>query len=157
MSGFLLQQPKKQRHPRNLCQKLLGNLETEERPAPRSCAGSWKSGETDRLTDELKCLVCGRIYERSEGGIIEKPLRGIRGIQGALTSIDSKMRDKLVDQLIKHEGLKLKPYHCPAGKLTIGVKTRHREAKAQRGEPLAFGLLAVIYEICEICEFKTKH
>jgi len=31
------------------------------------------------------------------------------------------MSDKLVDQLIKHEGLKLKPYHCPAGKLTIGV------------------------------------
>jgi lysozyme len=28
---------------------------------------------------------------------------------------------KLTDQLIKHEGLRLKPYHCPAGKLTIGV------------------------------------
>lgn len=27
----------------------------------------------------------------------------------------------LVDRLIKHEGLKLKPYKCPAGKLTIGV------------------------------------
>ena len=31
------------------------------------------------------------------------------------------MRDKLVAQIIEHEGLKLKPYHCPAGKLTIGV------------------------------------
>jgi len=38
-----------------------------------------------------------------------------------LKSINSKMRDKLVDQIIEHEGLKLKPYHCPAGKLTIGV------------------------------------
>jgi lysozyme len=28
---------------------------------------------------------------------------------------------KLADQLIKHEGLRLKPYHCPAGKHTIGV------------------------------------
>ena len=28
---------------------------------------------------------------------------------------------KIADQLIKHEGLQLKPYHCPAGKLTIGV------------------------------------
>ncbi len=28
---------------------------------------------------------------------------------------------KIIDQLIKHEGLRLKPYHCPAGKLTIGV------------------------------------
>lgn len=27
----------------------------------------------------------------------------------------------LVDRLIKHEGLRLKPYKCPAGKLTIGV------------------------------------
>lgn len=27
----------------------------------------------------------------------------------------------LIDRLIKHEGLRLKPYKCPAGKLTIGV------------------------------------
>lgn len=27
----------------------------------------------------------------------------------------------LVEQLIKHEGMRLKPYHCTAGKLTIGV------------------------------------
>jgi len=26
--------------------------------------------------------------------------------------------------LILHEGLRLKPYHCPAGKLTIGVGKR---------------------------------
>jgi len=28
---------------------------------------------------------------------------------------------KIADQLILHEGLRLKPYHCPAGKLTIGI------------------------------------
>ena len=28
---------------------------------------------------------------------------------------------KAFDLLIKHEGLRLKPYKCPAGKLTIGV------------------------------------
>ncbi|MEA2061032.1 MAG: glycoside hydrolase family protein [Thermodesulfobacteriota bacterium] len=28
---------------------------------------------------------------------------------------------KITDQLIAHEGLELKPYKCPAGKLTIGV------------------------------------
>jgi len=28
---------------------------------------------------------------------------------------------KIKELLIKHEGLKLKPYICPAGKLTIGV------------------------------------
>lgn len=31
------------------------------------------------------------------------------------------MEEVLEEQLIKHEGLKLKPYRCPAGKLTIGV------------------------------------
>ncbi|WP_291325280.1 glycoside hydrolase family protein [Desulfovibrio sp. UCD-KL4C] len=29
--------------------------------------------------------------------------------------------ERLQKQLLKHEGLKLKPYRCPAGKLTIGV------------------------------------
>ena len=28
---------------------------------------------------------------------------------------------EITDQLIRHEGLRLKPYHCPAGRLTIGV------------------------------------
>lgn len=31
------------------------------------------------------------------------------------------MTDKLTDMLIQHEGLRLKPYRCTAGKLTIGV------------------------------------
>lgn len=30
-------------------------------------------------------------------------------------------RDALLARLEIHEGLKLKPYHCPAGKLTIGI------------------------------------
>ena len=29
--------------------------------------------------------------------------------------------EHLKEQLIRHEGLRLKPYRCPAGKLTIGV------------------------------------
>ena len=41
--------------------------------------------------------------------------------QDALSSSNSKLRDRLVDQLIGYEGLKLKPYYCPAGKLTIGA------------------------------------
>jgi len=31
------------------------------------------------------------------------------------------MEEKLIDQLITDEGMKLKPYRCTAGKLTIGV------------------------------------
>ncbi len=30
-------------------------------------------------------------------------------------------RQRLIDQLIRHEDLRLKPYRCPAGRLTIGV------------------------------------
>jgi lysozyme len=30
-------------------------------------------------------------------------------------------RAKLLDQLAAHEGIRLKPYLCPAGKLTIGI------------------------------------
>ena len=34
---------------------------------------------------------------------------------------DLKLAEKeMVDRIKKHEGLRLKPYHCPAGKLTIG-------------------------------------
>lgn len=31
------------------------------------------------------------------------------------------MMDKLIEQLVKHEGERLKPYRCTAGKLSIGV------------------------------------
>ena len=31
------------------------------------------------------------------------------------------MTDKLTEMLVEHEGLRLKPYRCTAGKLTIGV------------------------------------
>ena len=34
---------------------------------------------------------------------------------------EKQFHEKLTDQLTKHEGLRLKPYHCPAGKLTIGI------------------------------------
>jgi len=34
---------------------------------------------------------------------------------------EKQFYEKLAVQLTKHEGLRLKPYHCPAGKLTIGI------------------------------------
>lgn len=35
--------------------------------------------------------------------------------------MESSLLLKVQEQLLRHEGLKLKPYRCPAGKLTIGV------------------------------------
>jgi lysozyme len=35
--------------------------------------------------------------------------------------MDSTQKEKMVKQLIMHEGIRLKPYRCTANKLTIGV------------------------------------
>lgn len=35
--------------------------------------------------------------------------------------MDQSLLKNIKEQLLKYEGLKLKPYRCPAGKLTIGV------------------------------------
>jgi len=35
--------------------------------------------------------------------------------------MEPSLLQKVREQLVRHEGLKLKPYRCPAGKLTIGV------------------------------------
>ena len=48
-------------------------------------------------------------------------------------------KEKLKKQLIKHEGMALKPYQCTAGKLTIGVG-RNLEAKGI-SEPEALEML----------------
>jgi len=35
--------------------------------------------------------------------------------------MEAKLLERIKEQLVKHEGLRLKPYRCTAGKLTIGV------------------------------------
>jgi len=35
--------------------------------------------------------------------------------------MEAKLMDRIKEQLVRHEGLKLKPYRCTAGKLTIGI------------------------------------
>ena len=47
------------------------------------------------------------------------------------------MSRRLEHQLIRHEGLKLKPYVCPAGKLTIGIG-RNLEANGISEEEALF-------------------
>jgi lysozyme len=36
-------------------------------------------------------------------------------------TMDATLQERIKEQLVRHEGLRLKPYRCPAGKLTIGV------------------------------------
>ncbi len=35
--------------------------------------------------------------------------------------MEAKLLERMKEQLVRHEGLRLKPYRCPAGKLTIGI------------------------------------
>ena len=44
------------------------------------------------------------------------------------------MHDKLVRQLINHEGERLKPYRCTAGRLTIGVGRNLDDKGITKGE-----------------------
>ncbi len=57
----------------------------------------------------------------------------------------------IVDQLILHEGLRLKPYRCTAGKLTIGVG-RNLETKGLSEEEALFLLRNDIAEVTERLE-----
>jgi GH24 family phage-related lysozyme (muramidase) len=40
----------------------------------------------------------------------------------------NRFKENMIRQLTRHEGLRLKPYLCPAGKLTIGIG-RNLEAR----------------------------
>ena len=57
------------------------------------------------------------------------------------------MIKRIEDLLIKHEGLKLKPYRCPAGKLTIGVGRNLEDVGITESE--AMYLLRMDIERCE--------
>lgn len=61
------------------------------------------------------------------------------------------MRDDLISQLIRHEGLRLKPYRCIAGKLTIGIG-RNLDDKGITEEEAMYLLTNDI----EQCEFQLN-
>jgi len=42
--------------------------------------------------------------------------------------------DKLIEQLKRHEGVKLKPYRCTAGKLTVGIGRNIEDNGISMGE-----------------------
>ena len=35
--------------------------------------------------------------------------------------METTLLERIKEQLVRHEGLRLKPYRCTAGKLTIGI------------------------------------
>lgn len=57
------------------------------------------------------------------------------------------MKDRLKTQLIRHEDLRLKPYMCPAGKMTIGVGRNIEDRGITKSEAML--LLDNDIEMCE--------
>lgn len=64
------------------------------------------------------------------------------------------MKEKLIDQLIRHEGEELQVYECPAGFKTIGVG-RNLETKGLTKEESKFLNLRV-YSLDEVIEVLSK-
>lgn len=57
------------------------------------------------------------------------------------------MKDRLKTQLIRHEDLRLKPYMCPAGKMTIGVGRNIEDRGITKSEAML--LLDNDIDMCE--------
>lgn len=56
------------------------------------------------------------------------------------------LKHSLKDQLILHEGLKLKPYKCPANKWTIGVGRNLEDVGLSKDEQLK-----LLGDYCDLC------
>ena len=49
----------------------------------------WACGCGERLTADLMCLVCSKSYEKSEGGIVEKPFSDSKSGKMASLAVES--------------------------------------------------------------------
>lgn len=64
--------------------------------------------------------------------------------------MDMTADKKLIEQLIRHEGLKLMPYRCTSGKLTIGVGRNLEDTGITKDEAMSM-LLSDIYRCTREC------
>jgi lysozyme len=62
--------------------------------------------------------------------------------------MEAKLMDRIKEQLVRHEGLRLKPYRCTAGKLTIGVGRNLEDKGISQQE--AYELLENDIRECEV-------
>ncbi len=61
--------------------------------------------------------------------------------------MEAKLLERIKEQLVRHEGLGLKPYRCPAGKLTIGYGRNLDDTGISKAE--AYELLSNDIRCCE--------
>ena len=61
--------------------------------------------------------------------------------------MEAKLLERIKEQLVRHEGLRLKPYRCTAGKLTIGIGRNLEDCGISQTE--AYVLLENDIQNCE--------
>jgi len=61
--------------------------------------------------------------------------------------MEAKLMDRIKEQLVRHEGLRLKPYRCTAGKLTIGIGRNLEDRGISQKE--AYAMLERDIQDCE--------
>lgn len=61
--------------------------------------------------------------------------------------MEATLLERIKEQLVKHESLRLKPYRCPAGKLTIGYGRNLDDNGITKAE--AYELLSNHIRSCE--------
>lgn len=61
--------------------------------------------------------------------------------------MEAKLLERIKEQLVRHEGLRLKPYRCTAGKLTIGIGRNLEDCGISQAE--AYVLLENDIQNCE--------
>ncbi|MDP2172765.1 MAG: hypothetical protein Q8J62_03235 [Candidatus Cloacimonadaceae bacterium] len=61
--------------------------------------------------------------------------------------MEAKLLERIKEQLLRHEGLRLKPYRCTAGKLTIGIGRNLKDCGISQTE--AYVLLENDIQNCE--------
>ncbi|MCB5253882.1 MAG: glycoside hydrolase family protein [Candidatus Cloacimonadaceae bacterium] len=61
--------------------------------------------------------------------------------------MEAKLLERIKEQLVRHEGLRLKPYRCTAGKLTIGIGRNLDDCGISKKE--AYAMLERDIQDCE--------
>lgn len=61
--------------------------------------------------------------------------------------MEAKLLERIKEQLVRHEGLRIKPYRCTAGKLTIGIGRNLDDCGISQTE--AYALLENDIQNCE--------
>jgi len=64
--------------------------------------------------------------------------------------MEAKLLERIKEQLVRHEGLRLKPYRCTAGKLTIGYGRNLDLVSTQKSRSNGFSQIIIVLDSNQI-------